>query len=123
MAAPESGPTQIPSGSVIITPEDMWRAIEEIRDTGRRTENSVNELKISVNPALNDLREDLDTNARIEREHHEKTNSRIDAVIKDRIRPLEEASWSSRWVPAIVMSVLVGAIVAVVGFVLSNLRP
>lgn len=103
---------QIPSGSVIITPEDMWRAIEEIRDTGRRTESAVTELKLVVNPALNDLRSDVDENARIEREHHEKHDAQI--------RALEEQSWSSRWVPAIVTSVLASVAAGVVLFVVTR---
>ncbi len=112
-AAPD--PSQIPSGSVIITPEDMWRAIERIEDTGRRTESSVNELKLVVNPALHDLREDVDENARIARVADEK--------LADRIRVLEEASWSSRWVPAIVMSLLASTVAGVVVYVITHINP
>lgn len=78
---------EIPSGSVIITPDDMWRAIETIRDTGQRTNEAVTELKLLVNPMLNDLRADVLKNG-------------------DRIAALEQQSWSSRWVPALVMSLL-----------------
>lgn len=103
----------IPPGSVIVTPEDMWTAIGEIRDTGHRTETAINELRLTVNPALTDLRQDVDTNARIEREHHDKHDVRL--------TELEQQSWSSRWVPAIVMSLIVTAIGGVVVYVLTHL--
>jgi F0F1-type ATP synthase assembly protein I len=91
----------------------MWTAISEIRETGHRTETAINELRLTVNPALNDLRQDVDANARIEREHHDKHDARLTA--------LEQASWSSRWVPAIVSSVLVGAIVGVLVYVITHI--
>lgn len=103
----------IPPGSVIVTPEDMWTAIGEIRDTGHRTENVINELRITMNPALADLRQDIDTNARIEREHHEKHDIRITA--------LEQASWSSRWVPAIVMGIIVTAVGGIVVYIVTHI--
>jgi len=98
---------------VIVTPEDMWTAIGEIRDTGHRTETAINELRLTVNPALTDLRQDVDNNARIEREHHDKHD--------DRIASLEQASWSSRWVPAIVMSLIVAVLGGVAIYVITHI--
>lgn len=95
----------LPPGSVIITPEDMWRAIEEIRDTGRRTESAVTELKLVVNPALNNLRADVD-------EHDKRLNA------------LEQQAWSSRWVPAIVTAILTTVIGGVALYLVTNgLKP
>lgn len=108
-----TGEAVIPPGSVIVTPEDMWAAIGEIRDIGHRTESAITELRLAVNPAINDLRQDVDQNARIEREHHEKTNQRIDGL-GETVHALEKQSWSSRWVPALVSAILA----AVVGGVL-----
>lgn len=93
--------TQIPSGSVIITPEDMWHAIERIEETGRRTEGAVTRLELIVNPSLKDLRGDLDG-------------------LGERLRTLEEVSWSSRWVPAIVMSLLASVAGGVVLFIITR---
>lgn len=92
----------IPPGSVIVTPEDMWSAIGEIRDTGHRTETAINELRLTVNPAVTDLRKDVDDHA-------------------GRLTALEQASWSSRWVPAIVTSLLVGVIVGVIVYVITHI--
>lgn len=106
---------EIPSGSVIITPDDMWKTIGDIRDTGLRTERAVAELALSVNPALATIRQDVDANARSEKEHHESHDQRI--------RSLEEQSWSSRWVPAIVMAVLCSVIAGVIVYALTHLNP
>ena len=89
---------EIPSGSVIITPDDMWKAIETIRDTGARTEQAVSRLELIVNPALNDIRGDVQTLDDREAAHHNAHGIRI--------TDLERQSWSSRWVPALITSLL-----------------
>jgi hypothetical protein len=61
-------------------------------------------LELVVNPSLKDLRTDVDAHA-------------------DRIRALEEASWSSRWVPAIVMSLLASTIAGTVVYVITHVTP
>lgn len=90
--------SEIPSGSVIITPDDMWRTIQETRDIAAGTRKSVDELKVLVNPALNDLRDDIHVLDTREQKHHEDHDAKILA--------LQQQSWSSRWVPALVMSLL-----------------
>lgn len=108
-----SDPTSIPPGSVIITPEHMWKTIGEIQATGNRTETAIAELRLSLTPALTDLRQDVETNARIEREHHEKHEEKFAAQEKAadaRLRPLEQQSWASRWIPPLVTSVIVAVI-------------
>ena len=75
----------IPPGSVIVTPEDMWAAIGEIRETGHRTETAINELRLSVNPTISDLRQDLDMHEKAEREHQLETGRRLTV--------LETARW------------------------------
>lgn len=85
---------EIPPGSVIVTPDDMWKAIEETRDAGRRTENAVNELKQLVSPALADVREDIT-----------KTDARVDKL-DARVVELEHQSWATKWVPALATSVV-----------------
>ena len=97
-----SSQPSIPPGSVIVTPEDMWTAIGEIRDTGHRTENAINELRLTVNPVVSELRQDVDK--------HDK-----------RITALEEQSWASRWVPAIVMSLIVTVIGGVAIYVITHI--
>ena len=89
---------EIPSGSVIITPEHMWKAIETIKETGARTEQAVSRLELTLNPALTDIRGDLQTLDDRESAHHEHHNK----LIQD----LQQASWSTRWVPALVTSLL-----------------
>ncbi len=89
---------EIPSGSVIITPDDMWKAIETIKDTGARTEQAVSRLELIVNPALNDIRNDLQVLDDREAAHHNAHGIRI--------TDLERQSWSSRWVPALITSLL-----------------
>ena len=91
---------EIPSGSVIITPDDMWKAIETIKDTGARTEQAVSRLELTLNPALNDIRGDLQILDDREAAHHKSHG--------DRITDLERQSWSTRWVPAVVMGLLGG---------------
>lgn len=81
----------IPPGSVIVTPEDMWTAISEIRETGHRTETAIAELKLTVNPAVSDLRRDF-------------------KELDGRVTTLEHQSWSSRWVPPLVSAIIVAAI-------------
>lgn len=100
MAVPAQHP--IPPGSVIVTPEDMWAAIGEIRETGHRTENTLNELRLTLNPAMNDLRQDLDS-------------------IDKRLTAVEQASWSSRWVPAIVMSLIVTVLGGVTVYIITHI--
>lgn len=84
--------TEIPAGSVIVTPDDMWKAIEDTRDAGRRTEIAVNELKNLVSPALADIRGDIT-----------KVDARVDKT-DDRVTELEHQSWATRWVPALATS-------------------
>lgn len=93
---------EIPSGSVIITPDDMWRTIQETAESSRRTEAAVNELKLLVNPALGDLHKDVEK-------------------LETRVSELEKQSWSSRWVPALVMSLLVAVAGGVAMFVITNI--
>ena len=91
-------PSEIPSGSVIITPDDMWKAIQAIRDTGVRTEQAVSRLELTLSPALNNIRDDLqilDIREAAHHEHHGKL-----------IQELQQASWSARWVPALITSLL-----------------
>ncbi len=106
---------EIPSGSVIITPDDMWRAIETIRDTGQRTNEAVTELKLLVNPALGEIRADITDLSQRERDHFNNLNGRM--------VDLEKQSWSSRWVPAIVMAVLCSAIAGVLVYAVTHLTP
>ena len=90
--------SEIPSGSVIITPDDMWKAIQETRDIARGTQIAVAEIKLIVDPALNDIRgnvQDLDDR---EAAHHNAHGIRI--------TELERQSWSARWVPALITSLL-----------------
>jgi hypothetical protein len=101
-----------PPGSVIITPEDMWRAIQENRDTSSRIEQGVTELRLLVNPALNEMRDDISALDAREAAHYEK--------IDKRFRPIEEQSWSARWVPALIASVLATAVGGVVLFLITQ---
>lgn len=116
--------SEIPAGSVIVTPEDMWGAIGEIRDTGHRTEAQITELRLGMMPAISDLRQDVDDNARIEREHHEKTGARVD-LLEDkhdkRITALEQQSWSSRWIPVLVTSIITAAIAGLIIYFVTHL--
>lgn len=105
---------EIPSGSVIITPDDMWRTIQDTAESSRRTEAAVNELKLLVNPALHEVRSDVATLDTREQNNHEKHEGRI--------RALEEQSWASRWVPALVTAVLCSVIAGVIVFVIVNLN-
>lgn len=100
--------TEIPAGSVIVTPDDMWKAIEETRDAGRRTENAVNELKALVSPALADIREDIT-----------KVDARIDKT-DARVTELEHQSWATRWVPALATSVVCTVVGGVALFLLTR---
>lgn len=102
----------LPPGSVIVTPEDMWKAIGEIRDTGHRTETAITELRLLVNPALAEVRDDVAKLDAREQAHHDSHN--------DRLRLLEEQSWASRWAPAIVMSLLVSGVGGAIVFVVTQ---
>lgn len=106
---------EIPPGSVIVTPDDMWRAIETIRDTGQRTNEAVTELKLLVNPALGEIRGDIADLSQRERDHFTNLNSRV--------VELEKQSWSSRWVPAIVMAVLCSTIAGVLVYIVTHITP
>lgn len=105
-------PAEIPSGSVIITPDDMWKAIETIKETGARTEQAVSRLELTLSPALNDIRGDLQTLDDREAAHH---NAHGVLIAK-----LQEQSWSSRWVPALVTSVLCSVIAGIVLYVITH---
>ena len=89
---------EIPSGSVIITPDDMWKTIQETRDIARETQVAVAAIKLIVDPALNDIRDDMRTLEDREAAHHEHHGKLI--------QELQQASWSSRWVPALITSLL-----------------
>lgn len=100
----------IPPGSLIVTPKDMWDRISEIQETGHRTESAVNELRLTVNPELRDLRQDVDTNT-----------ARVTALEKElprngeaRITALEQHSWASRWLPTGVSAVLTAALTGLI---------
>jgi hypothetical protein len=95
---------EIPPGSVIVTPQDMWQAIGEIRDSSHRTEGTINELKNMVNPALGDLKADY-------------------AKLEVRVVDLERSSWSSKWVPAIVMAVLCSTIAGILVYIVTHITP
>lgn len=103
---------EIPSGSVIITPDDMWKTIQETAESSRRTEAAVNELKVLVNPALGDLRRDLEKLDDREQEHYDRHAGSI--------LELQQQSWSSRWVPAIITSLLVAVIAGVAMLVITK---
>ena len=90
--------SEIPSGSVIITPDDMWKAIQETRDIARGTQVAVAEIKLIVDPALNDIRDDMRILNDREAAHHEHHGKLI--------QELQQASWSARWVPALITSLL-----------------
>ena len=107
-------PPEIPSGSVIITPDDMWKAIETIKDTGARTEQAVSRLELTLNPALTDIRGDLQTLDDREAAHHNAHGARI--------TDLERQSWSSKWVPAIFMAVICSAIAGVIVYAITRLN-
>ena len=107
--------TDIPSGSVIITPDDMWKAIETIKDTGIRTEQAVSRLELTLSPALNNIRDDVRTLDDREATHHEHHGKQI--------QELQQASWSSRWVPALIASLLFSVGASVLFYVIQRTLP
>ena len=107
--------TDIPSGSVIITPDDMWKAIQETRDIARGTQVAVAEIKLIVDPALNNIRDDVRTLDDREAAHHEHHGKQI--------QELQQASWSSRWVPALIASLLFSVGASVLFYVIQRTLP
>lgn len=103
---------EIPSGSVIVTPDDMWKAIQETREIARDTQQAVAAIRLIVDPALNDIREDIRTLDDREAAHHEHHGK----LIQD----LQQASWSSRWVPALVTSLLCSVAAGVVLYIITR---
>lgn len=98
-------PDQIPSGSVIVTPDNMWQVIQETRD-------GVNELKTLMNPALKDIRDDVKSLDDREQKHHEEHASAIS--------DLQKQSWSSKWVGPLISGTLVAAIGGIAVWVLTH---
>lgn len=100
----------IPPGSVIVTPDDMWETIREIQTTGHRTESAINDLRLTVNPELHNLRQDEDATMQrvtaLEREMPRNGEARITA--------LEQHSWASRWLPTGVSAVLTAALTGLI---------
>lgn len=105
---------EIPSGSVIITPDDMWKTIQETRDIAASTATAVNELKLIVNPTLSDIRADLQTLDDRENAHHNAHGVRL--------TDLERGVWSSRWVPAIFMAVICSSLAGVIVYAVTRLN-
>lgn len=99
--------TEIPSGSVIVTPDDMWRVMQETRD-------DVRDLKALLDPSLADIRQDIRDLDEREQKHHDQHEGKI--------RALEQASWSSRWVPALISSVLVSVVAGTAVYVITTIR-
>lgn len=74
-----TGPgSEIPPGSVVITPQDMWDAIGRI-------EKTTEDIRATIAPQVGDLRSD-----------HDDLKRELSAVQKDhetRIRAVEKANW------------------------------
>lgn len=95
----------IPPGSVIVTPEQMWVVMQETRD-------SVRKLETLLNPSLAEIHQDhreLDERENIHHEAHERA-----------IRDLQQATWSSRWVTALVTATGTAAVGGLVLWVLGS---
>ena len=75
---------QIPDGSVVVTPTDMYREIRDMHDELRA-------LNSSINPALQEIRGDV--------EDHE-----------TRIRTLEKFSWKQIGASSVLATVVSGAV-------------
>jgi isochorismate hydrolase len=73
-----TGGSEIPAGSVVITPQDMWDAIARI-------ETKVTDVQTTLAPAVKDIRDD-----------HDDLRAVVEDLKKDhedRIRALERANW------------------------------
>ncbi|GAA3729991.1 hypothetical protein GCM10022239_03260 [Leifsonia bigeumensis] len=103
---------EIPSGSVIITPDDMWKTVQETRDIARDTQQEVSKIRLLIDPELKNIREDVRTLDDREAAHHNAHGLRI--------TDLEKASWSSRWIPALITSLLCSVAAGVVLYIITR---
>ena len=81
--------SEIPAGSVVITPQDMWDAIGRI-------EAATNEIKSTIAPQVVDLRASHDALERAVEQNKADHKQEIDDLRKDheaRIRTVERANW------------------------------
>jgi len=84
----------------------MWKVMQETRD-------DVRDLKGLLNPALTDMRKDIDLLDEREQKHHDEHATAI--------RELQEALWSSKWVPLLAAGALASIISGVVMYVITNI--
>jgi hypothetical protein len=84
-----TGGSEIPAGSVVITPQNMWESINRI-------ETVVNEIKITLAPAVKDLRDDHDVLAGVVEANRKAAAEDLATVKNDheqRLRDVEKANW------------------------------
>lgn len=103
---------EIPAGSKILTPDDMWDVVQETRDLAKKTQATVEELKNLVHPALADVRADVQALDAREQKHHDEHERAI--------HKLQESMWSSKWVPSLVTAIITAIVVGASLYFLSH---
>lgn len=95
--------TEVPPGSVVVTPEDMWDAINEIRDGVRKFGPSYDQLKTRI--------DEVDKN---EKDHYKE-------VSKD-ILDLKKRSWSNQWINVAAGAGLTGVVGGIALWLVGNVH-
>lgn len=85
----------MPAGSAVITPEQMWQAIQQARDYSREGLASIKAMEKSFEHSSSEIRRDVSDLEHRERDHHEDHETRLRKIEADQSRTawLPRAAW------------------------------